>query len=108
MAAKGLPWIPVLLVGAALVEIVASLALIFGIKTRYAAFVLFLFLIPTTYIFHDFWNLGSEEAKLQFIMFMKNLAIAGGLLYIMGAGAGGLALDRCCSSRCDIKLGEEG
>jgi len=97
MASKGLQFIPVLLVSAALLEIVASLALIFGIKVRWAAFALFLFLIPTSYLFHDFWNLSAEQFQLQFIMFMKNLGIAGGLLYIIGAGAGNFAFDRCCS-----------
>ena len=97
MASKGLQFIPVLLVSAALLEIVASLALIFGIKVRWAAFALFLFLIPTTYLFHDFWN-SADQFQLQFVMFMKNLSIMGGLLYIMGAGAGNFAIDRCCSA----------
>lgn len=103
MTSKGLKFVPLLLVTAALVEILSALALILGFKTRYAAFILFLFLIPTTYLFHDFWNVGPEEAKLQFVMFMKNLSIAGGLLYIMAVGAGGLSIDRCyCSSDCRI------
>lgn len=106
MASKNLPMIPVLLVIAALVEITAALALIFGFKTRIAAFILFLFLIPTTYIFHNFWVLPPDEAKLQFIMFMKNISIAGGLVYIIGAGSGALALDRCCSSRCEVEESE--
>lgn len=106
MASKGLPYIPVLLVIAALVEITASLAIIFGFKTRIAAFILFLFLIPTTYIFHNFWAVTTEEAKIQFIMFMKNVGIAGGLLYIIGAGPGGLALDRCCNSRYEVEENE--
>lgn len=97
MASKGLQFIPVLLVCAALLEIVTSLALIFGIKVRWAAFALFLYLIPTTYFFHDFWNSGADQFQLQFIMFLKNLSIMGGLLYIMGAGAGNFAIDRCCS-----------
>lgn len=98
MASKGLLYIPILLVCAALLEIVASLALIFGVKTRWAAAALLLFLIPTTYIFHDFWNESPEQFHLQFINFMKNISIAGGLLYIIGTGAGRFAIDRCCHS----------
>jgi putative oxidoreductase len=103
MASKGLKFIPILLVGAALVEILASLALILGVKTRYAALALLLFLIPTTLIFHDFWNVDPESAKIQFIMFMKNLSIFGGLLYVIGAGPGAFAIDNCCcSSKCEV------
>jgi putative oxidoreductase len=104
MASKGLKFIPVLLVGAALVEILASLALILGVKTRYAALALFLFLIPTTLIFHNFWNIADPlVSKIEFIMFMKNLSIMGGLLYVMGAGPGAFAIENCCCSRaCEV------
>lgn len=98
MLSKGLSFVPILLVISALVEILLALALIIGFKTRWAAFILFLFLIPTTYLFHDFWNLPKEESLIEFIMFMKNLAISGGLLYIMGAGPGFLSVDSCCYS----------
>lgn len=108
MTSKNLPYGPILLVLAALVEILGAIGLILGYRTRFSAFILFLFLLPTTYIFHDFWTLPPEESKLQFIMFMKNLSIAGGLLYIMGAGSGGLAVDNCCSySSCKVNQKEE-
>src|ERR1700722_10127269 len=75
MASKGRKFIPVLLVAAALVEIIGAISLIIGFKTRISAFVLLVFLGLTTFIFHDFWNLGPDVAKLQMIMFMKNLSI---------------------------------
>lgn len=103
MATRGLQFIPFLLVVAAVVEILSALSLIFGFKARVSAFILLLFLIPITYLFHDFWNAGPEIAQLQFIMFMKNVSIAGGLLYIIGAGSGGFAVDNCCSLRCRIQ-----
>lgn len=107
MASKGLQFVPFFLVASALVEILAALALIVGYKTKFAAFILFVFLIPTTYIFHDFWNQTADVATLEFISFMKNLSIGGGLLYIMGAGAGGLAFDNCCcSSECKADDGD--
>lgn len=100
IASKNLPMIPVLLIGAAIVEVIGGLSLIFGYKARAGAILLILYLIPTTILFHDFWNIVEPIAKqLQTIMFLKNLAIFGGLLYIASTGAGRLACD-CCSKSC--------
>jgi len=98
MASKGLSAVPALLIVAALAEIIAALALIFGFKTRFGALILLVFLIPTTLIFHDFWNYSDPMSKmLQTQMFLKNIAIMGGLLYVLAVGAGRLSIDRCCS-----------
>ncbi len=84
---------PVLLVAAALLEILGALALILGNRTRLAAGALALFLIPTTLIFHNFWAVAPEQQQLQMMMFFKNLAIFGGLLVLLGAGPGRLSAD---------------
>lgn len=94
MASKGLTSIPLLLIAAAAVEIIGSLSLIFGYKTRFGALILLLFLIPTTYIFHDFWNATGADYVEQQANFFKNLAIFGGLLYVVCFGSGRWACDR--------------
>ncbi len=100
MASKGLTYLPFMYTGAVIVELIAGLCLLAGIKTRLSALILLLFLIPTTYLFHDFWNVSPEAYRLQLIMFMKNLAIAGGLLALMSTGGGRLALDSpCCKKK---------
>ena len=100
MVAHGFTMIPVFLFGAALIELLGGLLLVLGYKTHLGAAILMLFLIPTTYIFHGFWNEGPEMQQLQMIMFLKNLAIFGGLFYVLVAGAGGLSIDRCgCCTR---------
>ena len=59
-------------------EFVVPLILIAGIKTRFFASLLFLFVLSVTVIFHtDFSN------NMQMISFLKNLAIMGGLLIII-------------------------
>lgn len=101
MTAKGLPMVPVLLFLAAALEIIAGVMLVIGYKTRLAAFVLALFLVPTTILFHNFWDASGGDAAILQIMFFKNLAIIGGLLYIAGYGAGGCAIDACgCKDKC--------
>lgn len=94
MASKGLPMAEILLVPTILIELGGGLMLIFGYRTRLAAAVLFLFLIPVTLVFHNFWAAPAAEAQMQMINFMKNLAIMGGMLCITAFGAGRYSLDR--------------
>ena len=100
MAAEGVPAPSVLLVGAILFLIVGSLSVISGCKARIGAVLLILFLIPATYYFHDFWTFEDATVKqLQMIQFMKNLALAGGLLFIVANGPGGGSLDALLSKK---------
>lgn len=93
MASKGMTMIPLFLYGAAAVELIGGLMILFGVKARVGAVILMLFLIPTTLIFHDFWNVSDSLIKqIQILMFMKNVAIFGGLLYILSAGPGRIAI----------------
>ena len=94
MARMGMPLTEVLLVGAILIEVLGGLALAAGFKTRWAALAIFLFMIPTTLIFHAFWAVPQDQAMGQMIHFQKNLAIMGGLLYAMCCGAGRYSLNR--------------
>ena len=95
MAARGMPATAFLGFCAILLEVGGGLAVILGYKARLAALLLFLFLIPTTLIFHTAFG-GSfppEQTQMQQAMMMKNLAIMGGLLAIAIHGAGGLSFD---------------
>lgn len=98
MAAKGMTMIPLFLLLSILVELLGGLSLVFGYKCRWAATVLLLYLIPVTGIFHDFWNVDEADKQLQIIMFMKNLAIFGGLLYVACCGSGKCGVDQCCKT----------
>jgi len=93
MASKGMPWPQVLLPGAILIELGGGLALMLGWKARWAALAMFLFCIPTTLIFHNFWALPPEQAQTQMINFLKNLALMGGLLYVVAFGPGAFSVD---------------
>ncbi|MEW5850224.1 MAG: DoxX family protein [Myxococcota bacterium] len=94
MAEKGIPATQLLLVGAIVVELGGGVLLATGLLTRWAAVALFLFLIPATLIFHNFWALEGAERLTQQTNFLKNLAIMGGLLITSVAGAGAYSLDR--------------
>jgi len=68
------------------IEALAGAAIIVGWKIEYAAGLMFLYVILVSFLFH---GPGSwEENPLQQINFMKNFALAGGLLYMKAYGAG--------------------
>jgi putative oxidoreductase len=86
MEAFGLPG--VLLAPTIAFEIGAGAALLLGLGTRFAALLLAGFSLVTALVFHrDFAD------QIQQIMFLKNVAIAGGLLLFAKTGAPGLSLD---------------
>ncbi|MFZ0887308.1 MAG: DoxX family protein [Candidatus Binataceae bacterium] len=73
---------------AAIVEVVGGLTLLLGVLTRSAALLLFLFLIPTTILFHV-----VPGDPMNRIEVLKNMAIMGGLLIVATQGGGALTLD---------------
>ena len=81
-----------------IVEIGGGLMLILGWHVGHAAIALIGFTALATGFFHH-PGLWDPKNPIQQIMFMKNLAIIGGLLYMLGYGAGtGPAVrDECCS-----------
>ncbi len=86
MEAMGLPGI--LIYPTILFEVAAGLAIIAGFKTRYVALALAGFSLLSAIIFHN--QLGDQT---QFILFMKNVAMAGGFLLLARYGAGELSID---------------
>ncbi len=69
-------------------EILGAIAIIIGFQTRAIAFLLAGFSIASGFFFHFDFN-----DQTQSVMFMKNIAIAGGFLFLIANGAGQLSLD---------------
>lgn len=84
----GLPFPPLALALAVIIEIGGGIALIAGYRTRAVAAVLALFSVMTALAFHN--ALGDQN---QFIHFFKNIAMAGGLLQVVAFGAGRFSID---------------
>jgi putative oxidoreductase len=80
LVSKGVPLAPVALAVVILVEIVGGLMVLSGFHAKWAAIVLFLYLIPTTLMFHAFWGLPSDQQQNMMAHFLKNVSIMGGLL----------------------------
>jgi putative oxidoreductase len=93
-SAKHMPFPALMIAGAATIELLGGLAVLAGLQIRLAAWILFLYLIPTTIIFHNFWTFqGADRADSQ-AHFLKNLAIMGGLLFLATFGPGAYSIDR--------------
>jgi putative oxidoreductase len=86
MAAMGVPGALLPLVIA--LEVGGALAIILGYRTRLFAFLLAGFSVVSALIFHR--ALGDQ---MQFILFFKNLAMAGGFLFLVARGPGDWSLD---------------
>lgn len=82
MTSKGIPFANFFLFGATAIEFLGGLMVLSGIRARIGAVALIIYLIPTSILFHGFWNLSGAEAQLEMIQFLKNMAILGGLLHI--------------------------
>ena len=93
IASKGLPMPAVLAFATAALEVVAGIALAIGFQARWAALALALFTLLASVLFHNFWAMPAEQVMVQQLMFMKNLAVAGGLLLVFSFGAGPASVD---------------
>lgn len=95
----GVPYPQVALVGAIVFLILGSVSVAIGLKARIGALLLLVFLVLATYYFHDFWNYEGDAQQQAMIAFMKNLALAGAMLLVIGNGAGPWSLDRHIEKR---------
>jgi putative oxidoreductase len=93
IASKGLPAAQLLAVGTAALEVVAAVLIIVGWQARWAALALAAFTLLASVLFHNYWAMPAEQQMLQQLMFMKNIAVVGGLLAIFAFGAGAWSLD---------------
>ena len=81
--AKHMPAASALLAAALIVEAAGSFCLITGFGARIAAAVMFFYMVPVTFLLHEFMSVN----------FQKNLGIMGGLLMIAAFGPGRIALE---------------
>jgi len=86
MESMGVPGVLLPLV--ILLELGGGVTVLLGWQTRISAFLLAGFCIVSALIFHA--NFGDQ---MQSILFMKNLAMAGGFLFLVADGAGAWSLD---------------
>ena len=87
MESFGLPG--VLIIPAIALEIIGPILIVIGYQTRIAAAGLSLFCFATAIIFHN-----DFADQVQLTAFLKNIALAGGFLFLVVNGAKGFCLDK--------------
>jgi len=94
MALKQVPAPQLLFALAILVMILGGLSLVLGFHVRPGAMLLFGFTVISSVMMHDYWHLKDAAVRAaDYEIFARNVAISGGLLLIIGLGAGPFALD---------------
>jgi putative oxidoreductase len=86
MASAGVPGALLPLVIA--VEVLGSIAIILGWRTRAVSLLMAGFSLATAVLFHNNW-----ADQIQMVMFLKNVSIAGGFLMLAANGAAAFSLD---------------
>jgi putative oxidoreductase len=99
IASSGLPFATLGLVAAVAIELGGGVMLALGIKTRLVAAALAAFSVVTALVFHH--ALGDQN---QLIHFMKNIAMAGGLLQVVAFGAGVYSLDAASARKVSAQV----
>jgi putative oxidoreductase len=93
MAARHVPIAPLLLALAIVVMVLGALSLILGFHARHGAMLLFAFVVIVSVLMHAFWQDADAARAADYELFARNMAIAGGLLMVVGLGPGRFAFD---------------
>jgi putative oxidoreductase len=94
MQAYNMPMPQVLAVLAIIIELGGGIMVAVGWKARWGAAALFIFVLVASFIFHAFWAVPADQMQMQRIMFLKNLSMMGGLLYVIVYGSGPASVDK--------------
>jgi putative oxidoreductase len=90
----GFPAAEAFAVIAIIIEIGAGLMLVFGWRTRWAAWALIVFVAVATAMAHRFWEFDAAQQVNQMNHFLKNIAVIGGLLFVTAFGPGRMSVDK--------------
>jgi putative oxidoreductase len=93
VTAAGLPYPEYLAMVGTAVEMLFPILIILGLFTRWAALGLIIYVLAATYIGHPVvWRVPPDAFFRELMGVMKNLAMIGGLLLLIGAGPGRIAV----------------
>jgi putative oxidoreductase len=94
LTARHVPLPPLVLLVGLVLTFLGGISLLFGYHTRHGAVMLFAMTIIAAFGLHDFWHYSDAAARsAQFAIFIRDFAICGGLLLLVGMGPGPFAVD---------------
>lgn len=93
-ASQGVPLASIAVPLSGVIALAGGLSILLGYRAKIGAWLIALFLAAVTPMMHNFWTVTDPMMhQMQFIMFMKNLSMLGGALFISQTGAGPWSLD---------------
>ena len=95
MIEYGITWQTDLLLYASIfILIFGGTLVLIGYRSSFGATLLLLYWVPVTFVLYSWWNDPEMLRRMNSIQFMKNIAIAGGLLIILVNGSGRYSIRR--------------
>lgn len=95
MTDYGITWNQdILLGGVVFLLVLGSFLVLIGYLTTFGSILLLLYWLPFTFIVYSFWNDPEDIKRLHSLYFMRNMAIAGGLLLMIAHGSGKYSVKR--------------
>jgi putative oxidoreductase len=85
---------PLIVVLGIVIQLVGGFMLSLSLKSRLAAMLLLLQIVPATILYFHFWFLDGPQMTRNMILFIKNLSIIGGLLVVISSMAGDQAFEK--------------
>jgi putative oxidoreductase len=71
-----------------------GISILLGYYARTGALILFALTVIVSLLVHDYWRISNGvEREADYQLFIRNMAVAGGLLFLVGMGPGPFAFD---------------
>ena len=91
----GVPVAHVLVPLAGILAFLGGVSILLGYKARIGAWLLVIFLVPTTFMIHRFWDMKDGHiVMLQHLCFLKNFSMIGAVLMVAYFGSGPMSLSK--------------
>jgi putative oxidoreductase len=96
----GVPMAALLVPVSGMIALTGGLSVLFGFRARIGGALLVVFLVPVTFMMHNFWAAADASAfRLELVLFVRNIVLLCGALLVTGVGAGSLSLDAAMAQR---------
>ena len=93
-AVKGGPLVSIAVPLSGIIALAGGLSILLGYKVKYEAWLIVIFLVPVTFMIHNFWTYTDPmQAQMEMANFMKNISMLGVALVFAHFGSGPLSLD---------------
>ncbi len=103
-AAAGVPLASIAVPISGILALIGGLSVALGYKAKWGAWLLVLFLVPVSFMMHNFWSVSDPMTKqMQMVMFFKNMSILGASVLVTYFGSGPLSLDEWVSEHSLLK-----